>query len=167
MPTHKRNLIRFLFIFNLVILNFGDFFPKNLAESVEFTLEKSCPKFSQFFGWNRIEGPIIIPFSSSGNKHHNNTSASLMVIKLFWISRLFSKIPSNGVKSYKNPNQKNHVESSRNLGNLQNKSDGVWWPSCEGNILHFSNATLSLSLSLHYFDVHDWDSWKCLKFLHG
>ncbi len=151
-----------------MILKFGDFFfPKILAKSVEFTLEKSCPKFSQLFGWNRIENPIIIPISSSGNKHHS-TSVSLMVIKLFWISRLFSKIPSNGVKSYyKNPNQKNHVKSSRNLGNLQNKSNGVWWTSCEGKILHFFNASLSLSLSLHYFDVHDRDSWKCLKFLHG
>ncbi len=138
------------------------FFFKILAKSVEFTLEKSCPIFSQFFGWNRIEGPIIIPFSSSRNKHHN-TLASLMVIKLFWISRLFSKIPSNGVKSCKNPNQKNHVKSSRNLGNLQNKSDDVWWPSCEGKILHFSNATLFVSLSLHYFDVHDRDSWKVLE----
>jgi hypothetical protein len=67
--------------------------------------------------------------------------ASLMVIKLFWISRLFSKMPSNGVKSYKNPNPKNH-------GNLQNESDGVRWPSCEGKILHFSNATLYLSFFL-------------------
>ncbi len=38
--------------------------------------------------------------------------------------------------------------TKKNHGKLQNKSDGVWWPSCEGKILHFSNATLSLSFFL-------------------